>query len=121
MRALAVVLALTLSGCASYSRMASYEAPATYPVERVKGDAGTFTFRRHPLDSTVLITVPANGATFKAALLGDLTLGTGTVAAQAALRPMVMRAASEYAAGKGCTVTDLYQLDQMNWEARLSC
>lgn len=121
MRALAVALVLSLTGCASFSRVASYEAPATYPNERVVTADGPFTVRRHPYDSSVLISSPRNGATLKAALIGDLTLGTGTIAAQAALRPMVMGAAVQYATGRGCKVSDLQQLDAQNWEAHLDC
>lgn len=121
MRAIALAAPIALTGCASFSRVASYEAPATYPNERISTASGSFVIRRHPYDSSILIRAPANGASFKAALIGDLTLGRATVAAQASLRPSVMEAAKMWAGSKGCTVTDLYQLGQFDWEAKLAC
>jgi hypothetical protein len=112
------VLSVALSGCASYSRLVTYETSTPYKLEDLTTDAGSFKVRRHPTEQTLYIQ-PMGKVAMKGVLNADALLDSA--AASNRIRPAVMGAAVAYAEGMGCKVTDLAQITGFAWEATYEC
>jgi hypothetical protein len=115
--ALAALLALVaLGGCTTFSRLASYGSRMADAKVSVDGKA--FSIWVHPADNDLLVQ-RALGAAMGQGFVSGLSLNSVNLMDP---KPYWKRAAELITAPLGCTVTDIYTLDnRTSWEAPYAC
>lgn len=110
--------ALLSAGCMTMSRITSYTMTKKAATAEITLDSRRYTMIVHPKENTILLQ-RGMGASVGRSFVQGATFG---VVETSVPYDRWRSAAQAYVAPVGCTITDVYPLDQNStWEARFQC
>lgn len=110
------IAALSVSACGTgFNRLTTYTQKA--PDARTEVDGKGYNLFVHPVDDTILVQRGV-GAAMGQSFVEGATFGI--VSLQEPM-PIWRRAAEWLVAPVGCTISEIYELERISWEAPFAC